>query len=147
MRIGAIREEDDGTKSVVLNWSTVLSSTVLAGLVTALSSWLVHMTVDVPNNRAANELKAQQFQLDLMQRAFQVEDPQQRVETLRFMVNSGLLHAKLESVDDLAKKGAAIPHWLREASTPPKREEPAPKNKNGSSSDKEKSGKDGSSGG
>ena len=116
---------DGGQATVEVPTSTLLGSTVIVALVSAVATLVTNLLVEIPKNRASTEIQreaqllaTQKFQLELLQKALHAKSPEDRVKSLRFLEDMKLLAIPSEKLAEFTKMPETVPQWAVETSVP-----------------------------
>ena len=106
MRIASLSRETDsaGRTAMDIPWTTIVGGTGIIGVITAVSTFLTNWLVTVPKNR-------QDFQLQLLQKCLAPAKAEDRANSLRLLVEAGLLEDPEGKISALAKTPGQVPQW------------------------------------
>lgn len=94
----------------VVTWGTII--TAIISVVVAISTgFLPAYCVTKPNNEAVQRLEKQKFQSELLQKALQVEESQDRAQALSMLLGLGLLDDPSQKIQKYIDNPDTIPQW------------------------------------
>lgn len=118
------QEDTAGSVGIPSPWLAV--GGVLVTLITSLGTFGGNIATNYFKDKPAQEvsehaqlLKKQNFELILLKTALQLQDPEQRAQSLLLMVEMKLLDIPKSTMDDFIKNAKTVPQWPPESSEKP----------------------------
>lgn len=97
----------------------VVWGTIVVAIISAFTSFFTSYFTTEPELKVKKQiqlLEEQKFKLELLQHALQVENSQQRAQSLRMLVDLELLDYPKQGIEEFIKNPDTIPHWPPESS-------------------------------
>ena len=97
----------------------VVWGTIVVAIISAFTSFFTSYFTTEPELKVKKQIQSleeQKFRLELLQRALQVEDSQQRAQSLRMLVDLQLLDYPKLGIEEFIKNPNTIPQWPPESS-------------------------------